>query len=116
MSYDPQLLTHIKAEVVTIKGSVQVKWSRISENVLTLSISIPNNIDAVVTFDRLMKEGQYMKLLCDNEIIWMRTEKNNELKLLKNIHGLSDLNENELKGTMSMRVASGQYTFVAYWQ
>jgi len=116
MSYDRELLTHIDAEVVTIKGPVQIKWSRIFENVLTLSISIPNNIDAIVTFDRLMKKGQYMKLLCDNETIWMRDEKNNQLQLLKNVHGLSDLNENELKGTMSIRVASGQYTFVGYWQ
>ena len=116
MSYDFELLKHIEAEVVTIKGPVQVKWSRVSENVLSLSISIPNNMDAVVTFDRLMIKGQYIKLLCDNEIIWMRDSMNDQLNLLENVHGLSDLNENELKGTMSIRVASGQYTFVAYWQ
>jgi hypothetical protein len=54
--------------------------------------------------------------MCDNEVIWMRGEMNDELKLLKDMRGVSDLSENELTGTMSIRVASGEYNFVAYWQ
>ena len=114
MSYAPQLLTHIQAEVVTIEGPGKVEWSRMSENILSLSISIPNNMDALVTFDRLMKKRQYMKLLCDNEIIWIRDEMNDQLYLLNKVRGLNDLNENILTNTISIRVSSGQYTFVAY--
>jgi hypothetical protein len=116
MSYDADLLTHVKAEVVTIKGSVQVDWTRVSQNVVTLSTSIPSNLDAIVSFDRLIEKGQCVKLMCDNEVIWMRGEMNDELKLLKDMRGVSDLSENELTGTMSIRVASGEYNFVAYWQ
>jgi hypothetical protein len=116
MSYDADLLTHVKAEVVTIKGPVQVEWSRVSENVVTLSISIPNNMDAIVSFDRLIEKGQCVKLMCDNEVIWMRGEMNNEVKLLKDVHGVSDLSENEFTGIMSIRVGSGEYNFVAYWE
>jgi alpha-L-rhamnosidase len=116
MSYDADLLTHVKAEVVTIKGSVQVEWTRVSQNVVTLSTSIPSNLDAIVSFDRLIEKGQCVKLMCDNEVIWMRGEMNDELKLLKDMRGVCDLSENELIGTMSIRVASGEYNFVAYWQ
>jgi alpha-L-rhamnosidase len=116
MSYDADLLTHVNAEVVTIKGPVQVEWTRISQNVVTLSTAIPNNLNAIVSFDRLIEKGQCMKLMCDNEVIWMRGEMNNELKLLKDVRGVSDLSENELTGTMSLRVGSGEYNFAAYWQ
>jgi alpha-L-rhamnosidase len=116
MSYDDDLLTHVKAEVVTIKGPVQVEWTRVSQNVVTLSTSIPTNLDAIVSFDRLIEKGQCLTLMCDNEVIWMRGEMNDELKLLKDVRGVSDLSENELTGTMSIRVASGEYNFVAYWE
>ena len=116
MPYEVHRLTHVRAEVVTIKGPVKVEWSRESQTVMTLTTSIPNNLDAIISFDRLVEKGQCIKLLCDNEIIWMRNENDNELKLLENIHGISDLTENVFTGTISVRAASGQYTFVAYWQ
>jgi alpha-L-rhamnosidase len=116
MSYDANLLTHVKAEVVTIKGPVQVEWTRLSQNMVTLSTSIPNNLDAVVTFDRLIEKGQCVQLICDDEVIWMRGEVNDEMKLLRDVYGVSDLSENELTGAISIRVGSGDYTFAAYWQ
>ena len=112
MSYDPALLTHIHAEVVTIKGPVKVQWNRVSESLVTLSTSIPNNMDAIVTFDRLIENGRCMKLICDGEVIWMR----GEIIVLKDVRGVSDLSENSLTRAMSIRVASGDYTFTAYWQ
>ena len=116
MSYDTDLLDYVKAEVVTIKGSVQIEWTRVSQNVMTLSTSIPNNLDAIVSFDRLIEDGQCVKLVCNNQIIWMREETNDELKLYKVVRGLSDLTENEKTRTMSLRVKSGEYIFAAYWQ
>ena len=116
MSYDADLLAHVKTQVVTIKGSIQVEWTRISVSAVTLSVTIPSNTDAIVSFDSLIKNGQCTKLICDNEVIWMRKEMKDELKLLKDVNGLSDLNENELTNVMSIRATSGEYTFVAYWQ
>ncbi|CAF1057728.1 unnamed protein product [Adineta steineri] len=116
MSYDADLLNYVKAEVVTIKGSIRVEWSRTTVNTVNLSIVIPNNMDAIVTFDSLIKNGQCVKLMCDDETIWMRGEMNDEIKLSRDINGVNDLSENKLQGTMSMRVASGEYTFVAYWK
>jgi hypothetical protein len=83
---------------------------------VTLSISIPSNMDAVISFDPLIKKGQCVKLMNDNEIIWMRGEMNDRLKLLTDVRGISDLSEDEFTGTMSIRVTSGEYAFVAYWQ
>ncbi|CAF2935239.1 unnamed protein product [Rotaria sp. Silwood2] len=116
LSYDADLLTHVKAEVVTIKGSIRVEWSRVSLNVVTLSIVIPTNIVAIVSFDPLIEQGRCVKLICDDEVIWVREEMNDRLTLLKDVCEMSDLRENELTGTMSIRVVSGEYTFVAYWQ
>ncbi|CAF3886294.1 unnamed protein product [Adineta steineri] len=116
MSYNADLLNYVKAEVVTIKGSIRVEWSRTSVNAVNLSIVIPTNMDAIVTFDSLIKNGQCVKLMCDDEIIWMRGEMNDEMKLLRDVNGVNDLSENKLRGTMSVRVASGEYTFVAYWK
>ncbi|CAF3447303.1 unnamed protein product [Rotaria sp. Silwood1] len=116
MSYDVALLTHVKAEVVTIEGSIRVEWSRLSVNVVTLSITIPTNIDAIVSFDPLIEKGHCIKLIYDDEVMWMRERMNDKLTLLKDVRGVSDLSENELTGTMSIRVASGEYTFLAYWQ
>lgn len=48
--------------------------------------------------------------MCDDEVFWMRGEMNDELQLLR------DLLKNELIGTMSIRVRSGEYTFAAYWR
>jgi hypothetical protein len=116
MSYDVDLLNHIEAEVVTIKGAVRVEWSRVSPNVVTLSIAIPISTDAIVSFDRLIEKGRCMKLTCDDEVIWIRGVMNDQLKLSKDVHGVSDLTENTVTGTMSIRVTSGEYTFMAYWQ
>jgi len=107
MSYDYRLLTEINAEVVTIKGSIEVHWTRISQNQIDLSVNIPNNANAILSFDRLIEQGKCMKLICNNEIIWIRDEMN----LLN-----SDLTEDESTGTMSIRIQSGEYTFTAYWQ
>ena len=106
MSYDPSLLAEVDTEVVTIKGSVRVQWARVSQDVLSLSTSIPNNAEAIVSFDRLLEKGQCVKLMCNDEIIWMRGE--------KNLFG--DVYEDESTGVMSVRIASGNYNFVAYWQ
>jgi alpha-L-rhamnosidase len=116
MSYDVDLLNHIEAEVVAIKGAVRVEWSRVSPNVVTLSIAIPISTDAIVSFDRLIEKGRCMKLTCDDEVIWIRGVMNDQLKLSKDVHGVSDLTENTVTGTMSIRVTSGEYTFMAYWQ
>jgi alpha-L-rhamnosidase len=116
MSFDADLLTHVKAEVVTIKGSVRVEWTRVSAYAVTLSIAIPTNLDAIVSFDSLIEKGQCVKLMCDEEVIWMRGEMNNELKLLRDVRGVSDLTEDKLTGVMSIRLVSGVYRFVAYWQ
>ena len=106
MSYDPSLLAEVDTEVVTIKGSIRVQWARVSQDVLSLSTSIPNNAEAIVSFDRLLEKGQCVKLMCNDEIIWMRGE--------KNLFG--DVYEDESTGVMSVRIASGNYNFVAYWQ
>jgi alpha-L-rhamnosidase len=116
MSYNADLLTHVKAEVVSIKGAVRVEWSRVSVNAMTLSIFIPTNMDAIVSFDRLIEKGRCVKLVCDDEAIWIRGNMNDELKFLKDVRGLSDLTENPSTGTMSIKVISGTYTFMAYWQ
>jgi alpha-L-rhamnosidase len=116
MSYDVDLLNHIEAEVVTIKGAVRVEWSRVSLNVVTLSIAIPTSTDGIVSFDRLIEKGRCMKLTCDDDVIWIRGAMNDHLKLSKDVHGVSDLTENTATGTMSIRVTSGKYTFMAYWQ
>ncbi|CAF1169328.1 unnamed protein product [Didymodactylos carnosus] len=114
--YDANLLNHIEAEVVTIKGAVRAKWTRLSVESVSLSVTIPNNVDAIVSFDALIKNGRCMKLICDDEVFWMREVMDNELRMLKNVHGVSELTENQSTGTISIRVASGKYTFIAYWQ
>ena len=116
MSYDAELLNHIEAEVVTIKGPVRVEWSRVSASDMTLSVAIPTGTDAIVSFDPLIRKGRCMKLTCDGEVIWLRENVNNELKLLTNMHEISDLSENPFTGTMSIRVVSGAYAFAAYWE
>jgi alpha-L-rhamnosidase len=116
MSYAIDLLNHIEAEVVTIKGPVRVKWTRMSVDSVALSVAIPNNMDANVFFDPLIKKGQCVKLMCDDEIVWMRKDQNNEPRMITNVLGISDLNENLTTGVLSLRVTSGEYTFVAYWQ
>ncbi|UJR20528.1 hypothetical protein I4U23_023655 [Adineta vaga] len=116
MSYDADLLSYVKAEVITIKGSVQIEWSRLSRNIVSLSIAIPTNMDAILSFDPLIENGRCMKLICDSNIVWMREKKNVELKFLKEVKGISGLQENELRHVMSLRVASGEYTFIAYWE
>jgi len=116
MSFDPDLLTHVDTEVVTIKGPVRVQWKRLSRSIVSLSTSIPNNADAIVSFDRLIEKGQCVKLMCDNEVIWVRGEKNDEVKMLTEVNGLSELSEDNLTGVMSIRAMSGNYNFVAYWE
>ncbi|CAF0797113.1 unnamed protein product [Adineta ricciae] len=115
MPYNASLLSYVKAEVVTIKGSIRVEWSRLSTDTVSLTVAIPTNIDAIVSFDALIKDGQCMKLLCDNEIIWMRGEKNDQLSFFKPVNGVSDLCESKRHNVMSVRVTSGEYTFIAYW-
>jgi alpha-L-rhamnosidase len=116
MSYDADILKHIEAEVITIKGAVRVEWTRISVESVVLSVTIPNNIDANVSFDALIKNGRCLKLMCDGELLWMRKGVNDDLKVGKNVYGVSDLTEDPSTGTMSIRVTSGTYKFTAYWQ
>jgi alpha-L-rhamnosidase len=116
MSYDADLLNYAEAEVVTIKGAVRVKWTRVSIDSVILSVVIPNNMDADVFFDPLIKNGRCWKLQCDDKIIWKSEDENDELRLMENVRGVSDLTVNRLTGIMSAKVTSGEYTFIAYWQ
>ena len=115
MSYNAELLNHIEAEVVTIKGAVRVEWSRISANGVTLSVTVPTGTNAIISFDPLIKNGRCVKLMCDGEVIWLRDNIHSEGKLMTNLHEMSDLSENPSTGTMSIRMLSGSYTFTAYW-
>ena len=108
MSYDATLLEYVEAEVVTIKGPVRVKWTRTSIDSVTVSIVIPNNLDANVSFDPLIKNGRCRKLTCDDKTIWGGAD--------ENVYGVSDLTDNHITGTLSAKVVSGEYTFIAYWQ
>jgi hypothetical protein len=116
MSYDANLLNYTEAEVFTIKGAVRVKWIRMSTDSVELSVVIPNNIDANVSFDPLIKNGRCIKLMCDGEIVGMIEDETDKLQLIKDVHGVSDFAEHRAIGTISMRVASGEYKFMAYWQ
>jgi alpha-L-rhamnosidase len=116
MSYAVDLLNYTEAEVVTLKGPVQVQWTRMSVDSMVLSVTIPNNLDADVLFDPLIKHGRCMKLICDNEIIWMRENQNDKPRLMTNVHGISDLSENSATNVLSLRATSGKYIFMAYWQ
>ena len=116
MSYAVDLLNYTEAEVVTLKGPIEVKWTRVSVESMVLSVTIPNNMDANVLFDPLIKEGRCVKLLCDNEIVWMRESQNDESQLTGNIAGVSDVIENRITGILSLRVTSGKYIFQTYWQ
>ena len=116
MSYDADLLNYAEAEVVTIKGAVRVKWTRVSIDSVNLSVVIPYNMNADVFFDPLIKNGQCWKLQCDDKIIWKRDNENDELRLIENVPGVSDLTVNRLTGIISAKVSSGEYTFIAHWQ
>jgi alpha-L-rhamnosidase len=115
MSYDPDLLKHIEAEVVTIKGRIHLEWTRVSVESMILSVTIPNNMNAIVTFEALIKNGRCAKLACDGELFSMREDVNDDLKMLKNLHGVTDLTEDQSTGTISIKVTSGAYTFKTYW-
>lgn len=117
MSYDPHLLTSVQTEVVTIKGPIQINWSRDSIETMSLSIALPPNLDGIVSFDRLIKNGRCKRLICDNEIIWERIDTlKDPLQLIQHVDGLSDLKEDPLTGTMSIKITSGTYRFVASWE
>jgi alpha-L-rhamnosidase len=116
MSYAVDLLNYTEAEVVTLKGPVQVQWTRLSVESMILLVTIPNNLDANVLFDPLIKHGRCMKLICDNEIVWVRENQNDEPRLITNVRGISDLSENPATGVLSLRATSGKYMFMTYWQ
>jgi hypothetical protein len=116
MSYAVDLLNYTEAEVVTLKGPVQVQWTRVSVESMVLLVAIPNNLDANVLFDPLIKHGRCMKLICDNETVWVRENQNDEPRLITNVHGINDLSENPATGVLSLRATSGKYMFMAYWQ
>ena len=116
MSYNTDLLNDVEAEVVTIKGAIRVKWTRVSVDSAVLVVVIPNNMNANVLFDPLVKNGRCVKLICDNQIVWMRENKKDKSQPIENVHGMSDLTENHVTGVISVRLVSGEYTFAAYWQ
>ncbi|CAF1536398.1 unnamed protein product [Rotaria magnacalcarata] len=114
MSYNADILTGVKTEVVTIKETVRIEWKRISINVVTLSISITTNIGAIVSFYPLIEKVQCIQVMCDDEVIWMKKGIQGKLKLLKYVRGIDTLSENEFTNTVSIRVTSGEYKFLAY--
>lgn len=116
MSYDADLLNYAEAEVVTIQGTVHVKWTRISIDSVKLSVRIPNNMDANISFEPLIKGGHCIKLLCDGGVIWLRDNQKGTSRLTTNVHEISDFNENHITRAVSVKVVSGEYTFIAYWQ
>ncbi|CAF0911465.1 unnamed protein product [Adineta steineri] len=116
ISYNIDLLNYIEAEVITIKGAVRVKWTRMSIDSMELIVTVPNNLDANILFDPLIKNGQCLKLICDAKDILMRKNRNDKLYWIKDdVRGINDFSENYTTGTISIRIASGQYTFMTYW-
>ena len=100
---------------VTTKGSIQVNWTRISQDQIELSVNIPNNIDTILSFEPLIQHEKCIKLICNYQIIWSRNEINHNFNLFKDSLGLSQLIEDQFTGTMSIRIALGEYRFTAFW-
>ena len=103
VTYDPDLLDHVEAEVMTIKGRVHVEWTRVSTESLLLSVSVPNNVDALVVFDPLLRNGRCSKLLCQDALVWSRTA---VMGPSNNLCALHDWTENSLTGSVSVRISS----------
>ena len=97
ISFEMNLLDHVEAEVVTIKGRVQVEWTRLSVDSLMLSVHVPNNADAIVVFDPLIRNSRCLKLVCDDALA-------------------CDWAEDPVTGSVSVQIASGTYRFTVYWQ
>lgn len=115
MSFDENLLRHVDAEVVTIKGALCVMWTRISVDSVLLSVSVPNNLNATVVFDPLIRKGRCQTLICDDTLIGARDMQSGQLQSVNNVYGVSGLTEDLARGIVSVNVASGDYKFVAQW-
>ncbi|CAF0861799.1 unnamed protein product [Adineta ricciae] len=116
MTYAADLLNFVEAEVVTIRGSIEVKWRRASNESILLSVVIPNNMNAVVHLDPLIRNGRCMKLMCDDNIIWIVENQVGQRIWSKHVLGVTDLMEDPVKGTLLVKVVSGAYKFMATWE
>ncbi|CAF0743626.1 unnamed protein product [Didymodactylos carnosus] len=138
MTYDETLLTTVSATVKTQKGLVRVAWTRAVNDIEQLSISspflrivkmtvtIPTNLEGIISFDPLLKSGQCHSFYVDHQLLWkrsslyprqrLRASSVNDLSLINVVSGVKRLAEDTDSGTMTLRVSSGQYQFHAVWE
>jgi len=118
MNYDISLLSHVEAEVNTIKGKIQVEWKRstaVGDNPSTvhLSVTIPPNTKGLVTLEPTLPHGRCQSITESGKVMWRRGELLEETS--KSI-GLTDLVEEKESARMMLSIEAGIYTFIVDWQ
>lgn len=108
-----RLLTNIEAEVQTIIGPILVSWHRYNdENTVTYDVTIPNSLQAIVTFEPTEPMAHCISIEESGIAVWHRFS-----PIIKtNITGILWIRPDpNIKNAMNVRIQSGSYQWKVRW-
>ena len=120
MPLDLALMPTMAAEVVTVKGSVRVEYERSVAGAIDMTVTIPANTNARVSFEPLLASGRCQLVKEGQSVLYRRAQHQNRhiaaAAELDEVAGVLAVDEEADTGVMHVRLTSGTYHFTALWE
>ena len=101
------LLSKVRCQLNTVHGLVQVSYTRDEQETfgdsIRLTVVIPSNARARLTFEPLFHNARCVMLTEGNEIIWSVLQNDTTATI------------DEQTGLVTVEIDSGQYAYQAFW-
>jgi len=117
MALDMTLMPSLAAEVVTVSGSVRVEYERSMAGAIDMSVTIPLNTNARVSFEPLLAAGRCQLIKEGSSVLYRRAAQNRHVVAeVDEVAGVLAVEEEADTGVMHVRLQSGTYKFTALWE
>ena len=119
MPLDLSLMPRLAAEVVTVRGSVHVQYERTVAGAIELTVTIPHNTNARVSFEPLLEAGRCQLIKEGESVLYRRAATQHRHAAVADVDevaGVRAVEEEADTGVMHVQLTSGTYKFTALWE
>ena len=118
MGVEMELMPRVAAEVVTVKGSVRVEYERSVAGAIDMTVTIPVNTNARVSFEPLLASGKCQLIKEGESVLYRRVQGNRHHAAAEvdDVAGVLAVAEEADTGVMHVQLTAGTYKFTALWE
>jgi len=119
LPFDASLMPELNAEHMSRWGMISVEYQRdpagLAKNSIRLTVRIPANCHAHLSFEPLVENGALVSLAESGVKLWDKATDGADIKLTGAVEGIEWLRPEPESAVVTARVSSGHYRFEAEW-